>query len=135
MFDSMDLESPTDSDDHCSACGHSKLLARSSSSIINGNDSRYISLYRQSSYSAVTIADDSFVHINEWFERYGGNPCSRTETIYLDNYRNEEPVQSNMDISTGHIVLVSIYLEHQPPGQGVWHPPHLPRCPPPTPIV
>ena len=51
--------------------------------------------------------DEGFVHINEWHEYYGGSPFSRTETIILNSYRSEEPVTSNMDISTGHIVLVS----------------------------
>ncbi len=30
---------------------------------------------------------DAFVHVNEWFERFGSNPCSRTEIIYLHQYR------------------------------------------------
>merc|ERR1712038_1740489 len=49
--------------------------------------------------------DDRFVHVNSWHEEYNVNPCSKTETILLHSYRSEEPVQSNMDISTGHIVL------------------------------
>ena len=51
--------------------------------------------------------EDRFVHINKWFEDYDTNPCSKTEIIYLTCFRSEEPVTSNMDISTGHIVLVS----------------------------
>ena len=56
----------------------------------------------------LSLDEDAFVHINEWFEHFGVNPCSKTETFYLHSCRSEEPVQSNMDISTGHIVLVSI---------------------------
>ena len=39
-------------------------------------------------------------------------PLYRTEVVVLPFSRSEEPVTSNMDISTGHIVLVStnIYL-------------------------
>ncbi len=51
--------------------------------------------------------DERFVHINTWYDTYGSNPCSKTETIYLSHIRSEEPAVSNMDISTGHIVLVS----------------------------
>ena len=58
-------------------------------------------------YQDSSADEDRFVHINEWYLQYGCNPCSRTETIYLHCYRSEEPVASNMDISTGHIVLVS----------------------------
>lgn len=58
-------------------------------------------------YQDVNVDMDSFVHINEWYLHYGCDPCSRTETIYLHSFRSEEPVASNMDISTGHIVLVS----------------------------
>ena len=55
---------------------------------------------------------DSFVHINSWYEHFeGSSPCSRTETIYLPRSRSEEPVASNMDISTGHIVLVRIHSQ------------------------
>ena len=60
------------------------------------------------SNSAYALSDqECFIHINDWFQHYGGNPCSKTETIYLNHCRSEEPVTSNMDISTGHIVLVS----------------------------
>ena len=58
-------------------------------------------------YQEASCESDRFVHINDWFEQYGCNPCSRTETIYLHCFRSEEPVMSTMDISTGHIVLVS----------------------------
>ena len=63
-------------------------------------------------FKDVTSDDDRFIHINDWFEEYGVNPCSKTETIILHSCRSEEPVQSNMDISTGHIVLVSIVCCH-----------------------
>ena len=52
--------------------------------------------------------DERFTHVNIWCDMRGANECSRTETFYLPNFcRSEEPVASNMDISTGHIVLVS----------------------------
>lgn len=51
--------------------------------------------------------DEDFVHIKDWCCVYDVSPCCRTETIYLPSSRSEEPVASNMDISTGHIVLVS----------------------------
>ena len=72
-------------------------LDNQDSEVVNGNRS-------------LSFDEDAFVHINEWFEHFGVNPCSKTETFYLHSCRSEEPVQSNMDISTGHIVLVSIKL-------------------------
>ena len=51
--------------------------------------------------------DSSFEHIKEWSSNFDVSPCCRTEIIYLPSFRSEEPVASNMDISTGHIVLVS----------------------------
>ena len=58
--------------------------------------------------SASSDDDERFTHVNVWCEMQGANVCSRTETFYLPPFcRSEEPVASNMDISTGHIVLVS----------------------------
>lgn len=55
--------------------------------------------------------EDRFVHVNKWFADYDTDPCSKTEVIYLTHcFRSEEPVTTNMDISTGHIVLVGILL-------------------------
>lgn len=66
--------------------------------------------HKESISRDVSIDDERFVHINSWYEEFGVNPCSRTETIYVHSFRSEEPVTSNMDISTGHIVLVSKHL-------------------------
>ena len=112
LLDMKMVNEPPGENGHCHMCDSGNDEAQNMASTSNiGDDSRFLSLYRQSSYSTVDIDDqDRFVHINEWFEHYGGNPCSKTETIYLDNYRSEEPVQSNMDISTGHIVLVSTLI-------------------------
>lgn len=60
--------------------------------------------------SFAKAAEETFVHINEWHEHFNSDPCSRTEVIYLDACRSEEPATTNMDISTGHIVLVSKQL-------------------------
>ena len=52
--------------------------------------------------------DDTFLHVKEWYGAFPVNPCSKTETIHvLSSYRSEEPVTTNMDITTGHIILVS----------------------------
>ena len=53
---------------------------------------------------------DVFTHIKRWSIDYTNvQPCCTTEKLVFVNYRSEEPVSSNMDISTGHIVLVSIW--------------------------
>ncbi|XP_074659356.1 receptor-type tyrosine-protein phosphatase N2-like [Tubulanus polymorphus] len=49
--------------------------------------------------------EDNFVHVKEWYRFFHVNPCSKTEIIRLNYCRSEEPVVSNMDITTGHIVL------------------------------
>ena len=82
--------------------------------IDNGNDA--VVLRRGSSGQwrrCSTSSDDAerFTHVNVWCDMQGANACSRTETFYLSPFcRSEEPVASNMDISTGHIVLVSLCL-------------------------
>lgn len=51
---------------------------------------------------------DTFTHIKRWSIDYTNvQPCCSTEKLVFNHYRSEEPVTSNMDISTGHIVLVS----------------------------
>ena len=70
---------------------------------LENNNNRVLHRHRHLSLEE----DESFVHINAWHTDVGGNPCSKTETIYLYASRSEEPVVSNMDISTGHIILVS----------------------------
>jgi len=65
-------------------------------------------LMRRNRHLSLEEDDERFVHVNTWHTDYGGNPCSKTETIYLFAFRSEEPVVTNMDISTGHIVLVSV---------------------------
>ena len=53
---------------------------------------------------------DVFTHIKRWSIDYTNvQPCCTTEKLVFVNCRSEEPVSSNMDISTGHIVLVSIW--------------------------
>lgn len=79
----------------------------------NANNDEHFSGMRFNRSSSLSLCnrspdDERFVHVNDWFAQYGVNPCSRTETIYCESCRSEEPAQNNMDISTGHIVLVSI---------------------------
>jgi hypothetical protein len=71
---------------------------------LENNNNRVIHRHR---HLSLEDDDEAFVHVNAWHTNVGGNPCSKTETIYLFASRSEEPVVSNMDISTGHIVLVS----------------------------
>lgn len=52
---------------------------------------------------------EGFTHIKKRWEYDEGAFC-RTETFVLSASRSEEPVSSNMDISTGHIVLVSTLI-------------------------
>ena len=90
----------THNDDDTNA--HSSLYQRNGGLGING------SILGQQHQLHRSLDEDRFTHIKDWFfSEYAVNPCSRTETIYVDSCRSEEPVQSNMDISTGHIVLVS----------------------------
>ena len=65
-------------------------------------------LMRRNRHLSLDEHDERFMHVNMWHTDYGGNPCSKTETIYVCAFRSEEPVVTNMDISTGHIVLVSV---------------------------
>ena len=43
--------------------------------------------YKMWSFQDVDYDEDNFVHINNWFDRYDTNPCSKTEVIYLHSYR------------------------------------------------
>ena len=43
--------------------------------------------YKTWSFQDVNYDEDSFVHVNDWFDHYGTNPCSKTEVIYLHSYR------------------------------------------------
>ncbi len=63
--------------------------------IANGNSYYYSSRSCMSTpdgsktctFGDVALDDESFVHVNEWSLEYGGNPCSKTEVIYLHSYR------------------------------------------------
>lgn len=60
--------------------------------------------------SSMNSCSELFVHVKDYACLCNNvYPFCKTEVIYLPlSRRSEEPVTSNMDISTGHIVLVCI---------------------------
>ena len=63
---------------------------------------------------------DMFTHVKRWSIDYTNvQPCCMTEKLVFIRCRSEEPVASNMDISTGHIVLVSSKINVVEKGEGL----------------
>ena len=111
-------DSSYDDDNHCGATayvapenGNVSVWGTELKNGYQDNDSVVLRRGNSSQWRRCSASSDDgerFTHVNVWCDMQGANVCSRTETFYLSPFcRSEEPVASNMDISTGHIVLVS----------------------------
>ena len=72
------------------SCSRREPVEHRRPSLVNSRSRSCVSTpdgYKTWSFQDVAYDEDSFVHINEWFDRYDTNACSKTEVIYLHPYR------------------------------------------------